>query len=460
MLLKGGKLVSENGVKKADIRISGEIIGEVANNLTPDLGEEVIDVAGKLVLPGIIDAHTHFKLRSRGTVTADDFYWGGRSAAFGGVTTVVDYADQAPDSLLKGVKNRIKDATDSVIDYTFHLVINDDFQPQIEVDKLHELREFGINSIKLFTTYQDMYMLDDKKWSPLLKAAKEAKLLVTVHAEKDKIIQKKQRIYDDQNKLGVKYHSDIRPDIAESETIRDLCKYVEDIQMPIYIAHLSSKKGYEEILKGRKAGINIRAETTPHYLLLTRDLLAGQDGRLNFMTPPLREEKDNEALWEGVIDETIDVIATDHCAFSIKQKEEGSNSLDVLPGIPGVETLLPLVYTYGVKEGRITLSKMVKLLSTMPAKIFGLYPRKGSLRPGSDADLVVFDPNKKMTIEHKQLHSKAGYTPYQGMKMEGSPLFTILRGNKLVKDGEFLGTKGSGQFIKANLSSLYSENLD
>ncbi|MGM0471046.1 MAG: dihydropyrimidinase [Bacillota bacterium] len=457
MLLKGGKAVSEEQIKEVDIRVEGEKISEVKANLEPKADEEVIDIAGKYILPGIIDSHTHFELHARGTVTADDFYWGSRSAAFGGVTTVIDYADQLPDSLLKGITKRIKQAEDSVIDYNLHLVLNDDFEPEKQLDELYKLKDFGISSIKLFTVYPGLYKIADEKWSSVLEAAKKAEILVTVHSEKDEIIQEQKEIYKEQDKLDIEYHPDIRLGRAEGEAVKEVSQYAEEVDLPIYIVHLSSKEGYQELLNARERGVDIYAETTPHYLLLNRELLQGENGQLHLMTPPLRKVEDNEVLWQGVMDDVIDIIATDHAAFNIKQKNEGSNSLDTFPGIPGVETLLPMTYTYGVNRDRISLTKLVSLLSTNPAKTFGLYPQKGSLEVGTDADLVVFDPDKEVPMNGDTLHSQAGYTSFAGKTAEGFPILTMLRGNILVNDGEFIGTKGFGKFVEANRSSLYNK---
>lgn len=458
MLLKGGRVVYEKGIKELDIRIKGEKIASLAKDLAPAEGEEVINVAGKLIFPGIIDSHTHFNLHSRGTVTVDDFYRGGISAAFGGVTTVIDYADQESGSLIKGLEVRKAEARDAVIDYSFHLVLNNNFQPEGQSVELNLLREAGVSSLKIFTTYKGLYLLDDDKLAPLFKAAREAGLLITVHAEKDEIISQREETYRSREKLGVRYHPEIRPGIAEGEAVKHLIGLVEEHDCPLYIVHLSSREGYQEVLQAREKGLDLYVETTPHYLLLNRKLLEGADGRLNLMTPPLRGAEDNETLWEGVSAGIIDVIATDHCAFTAEQKAEGNNSLDILPGIPGVETLLPLIYTYGVEEGRITLSRLVELLSANPARLFGLYPEKGSLQVGTDADLVVYDPGVEWELRGDNLHSGSGYTPYQGMRVKGKSIMTILRGKVIVEGDKFTGRKGDGRFIKAGQSSAFSRS--
>lgn len=455
LLLKNAKVVIADKIKEGDVRIEGEKIKEIAKVLSPKQDEEVIDLAGKLLLPGLIDSHVHFSLHSRGTVTIDDFYSGGVSAAFGGVTTIIDYADQVDNSLIKGLVKRKLEARDSVIDYNLHLCVDNNLSSERYLKDFYRLRENGISSLKAFTTYSDIYMLNNKKWTALFKAAKQAEMLVTVHAENDQIIQDNILKYRAKKQLGVEYHPDIRSSVAEAEAISELCQLLKHLEMSLYIVHLSSQKGYQQILKAREQGVDIYAETAPHYLLLTRQLLEGEGGRLNLMSPPLREKEDNRVLWNGVAEGEIDVIATDHCAFSVEQKKAGGNSLDILPGIPGVETMLPLIYTYGVKVGKISLTKMVELLSTNPAKIFGLYSQKGSIEVGKDADLVVFDPDLEVQLQGDRLHSKAGYTSFEGIKVKGMPVMTILRGKKIVAEGKFLGKRGYGKFIKADKSVVY-----
>ena len=449
MLIKGGKIVTSEQIEKEDIRIKGEKIVEVGRGLSPAAGEEVIDAGGKYIFPGIIDAHTHFKLQARGTVTADDFYWGGRSAAFGGVTTVIDYADQEKDSLLAGLEKRKKEAADSVIDYSFHLVLNNNFSPQKHIGEFSNLIDEGISSLKIFTTYQDIYMLARDKLISLFNAVKETGLLITVHAEDDDIINEREEEYRARAMLGIHYHPEIRPGRAEGEAVKKLTDLAEKIGIPIYIVHLSAEEGYRAALEARKQNCRVYLETAPHYLLLDRHLLSCSNSQLNLMTPPLRRKKDNEILWEGIGNGSIDVIATDHCAFSIEQKMEGKNSLDTLPGIPGVETLLPLIYTSGVRAGKISLKRMVELLSVNPAQIFGLYPEKGSIEEGTDADLVIFNPDIRWELKGEVLHSRADYTPFAGREVYGKPTTTILRGQKIVERDIFTGKKGYGRFVRA-----------
>jgi len=450
VLIKNGNVVTAFKTEKEDLRIQGEKITEIGFNLKPFGDEEVIDASGKYVFPGVIDSHTHFSLHSRGTTSIDDFYWGGISASLGGVTTHIDFADMEGGSLIKGLEKRFEETIDSVIDFHFHVVINNDFDPLTQYQQLREIRDFGISSLKAFTTYKNIYMLSSDKWEPLFKKASDNNLIVAVHAEDDEIIEKNISKFQRENKLDVLYHPDIRPSKAEQKAVKEICEVAHKTNVSLYIVHLSSKAGYKVIKEYKNLkDFNFYVETTPHYLLLTRELLEGPKARLYLMTPPLREREDNEALWEGVQKGFIDVIATDHCAYNEEQKSQGENSLDIFPGIPGVETLLPLTYTYGVNKGLISVNRLVELLSTNPAKIFKLYPQKGTIALNSDADLVIFDPNLKDVLNSSNTHSKAGYTPFEGFEVEGAPITTILRGKVIVKDRKFVGEKGFGRFVKA-----------
>ena len=454
MLLKNGLIYDQEvgDVIKGDLRIEGEKISEIDKKLKTKKNEKTIDVSGKYVLPGIIDSHVHFELEARGTIADDDFYQGSISAAYGGVTTFIDYADMTEDSIISGLEDRIKKAEDkAILDYNLHLVINNDFQVEKHLTEIERLPEKGISSLKLFTTYRDIYMLEEEKIKAIFKKAAELNIVITVHAENNELIEKNKSKYKKNNKTDYKYHPDIRTAEAEKRAIKKMSKYAYNMGVRLYIVHLSSKKGYLETLKARKKGVDIKVETTPHYLLLTREKLEEKNAGYNFMTPPLRTKKDNNALWQGYQKDMIDVIATDHCAFSKAKKDEGSNMFDTYPGISGVETLFPLIFSYGYKKDFISLNQLVDGLSTNPAKIFGLYPQKGSLEIGSDADILVYDPHKKRKLKSDDLHSNAEHTAYEGMEIIGDTYLTILRGNILVQNGDLKAEKGCGRFINAKL---------
>ncbi|MFW5736861.1 MAG: dihydropyrimidinase, partial [Halanaerobium sp.] len=455
---KNAKVVDDIGIRKSDILIEGEkIAAEEKRGFFEEKelkGEfKVIDLDGKYLFPGIIDAHTHYSLHSRGTVTADDFYQGSIAAAAGGVTTVIDYIDFPKDGDFKrSVAERKKEAADSIIDYNFHQVVQD-FDDQISKN-LADLKELGLASIKLFTTYKDVgYMIEREKWAQLFKRLKEIDILPQVHAEDDALIQDLQKVYSSRDLTAPRFHPAIRPSIAEALAVKDMGEEALKAGIPLYIFHLSSAEGLEVVRELRSRKAQIYTETTPHYLLLDNSYLNREDAQLYFMTPPLRCKYDNQILWQGISQNEFQIVATDHCAFSREQKMQSDSSLEILPGIPGTEMLLPLLYSSGVRNNRITIRELVELLSVNPAKIFGLYPEKGSLEAGTDADLTVFNPNVEKKLTAENLHSAAEYSPYNDFTVKGYPVMTFRRG-KLIFDNKLRAEKGSGKFTFAHSSSL------
>jgi dihydropyrimidinase len=446
MLIKSGTLVTHQSQQAGDLRIEDGRIVQLGD-LAPLPGEEVYDARGRLVLPGVIDSHTHFLLRARGAVTADDAFSGGRAAALGGVTTVIDYADLLPTGgMAASILERMDQFQACPVDYSFHLVVNDNFQGAM-TPQFHELRKLGIGSVKLFTTYKEAgYMLGHEKAQMVLMGCREAGILVTVHAEADDVVSEATQAGISAGKTAPRYHPDLRPAQAEALAVKRLAELSQETGCPVYIVHLSSQAGLEVVRQAQELGIQIIAETCPHYLLLDRTRLEGPQGAHWLMTPPLREKQDNQALWQGLSTGLISTVATDHCAFTPAQKALGNDSLDILPGIPGVETLLPLTYTYGV-EG-LGLPRLVEVLCHNPAQLFGL-TGKGSLTPGSDADLVIYDPTGERILAGNESYSQAGYNPFAGLSVKGRVEATILRGRVVVKDGEFYGIRGGGKFAAA-----------
>ena len=448
-LIKGGLLVDTEWMRHQDILIEGSKIKRVAPvidqaQLPSDTA--VIDASGLCVLPGIIDAHTHYHLVSRGTVTADSFEEGSRLAAFGGVTTVVDFADDDKHSLLGSFNARRREMAPMAIDYTLHQGVyayRDDIAAE-----LRSIAESGVGTLKIFTTYRDVGYLVEKRdeLKAIFSAAKDLGLLVTVHSEDDHIITEIGRNW----KGGYRPidHASLRPAEAEAEAIRYVGGIAEELDMPVYIVHLSSKAGLEAVRELRSRGVKLICETTPHYLFLDKSKLEGDKGPLYVMTPPLRTKEDNEALQEAVLNGEIQVIATDHCAFTYEQKLESNDCRTIYPGIPGTEELLPLVNTFALSSGSLSLSQVVNLLSTSPAKIFGLYPEKGSLEEGTDADIVLFDPDFSWTLSKDTIHSASGYTAYEGMSVTGKVVMTYLRGRLVMGDGIYLGLSGDGRYLK------------
>jgi dihydropyrimidinase len=459
-LLHNGILVMEDGVHRGEILMDGERILAAGRSIDRKdaEGAELIDAGGAFVLPGIIDAHTHYHLVSRGTVTVDSFFEGSRLAAFGGVTTVVDFADHdTTRPVIESARERIDSMSSGMaVDFALHQGIYGVTDSIFE--ELENLKAAGVTAVKIFTTYREAgYLIDTDKLRTLFDCCRKLRLLVTVHAEDNAVIEELAEKQGDAP-AGPDMHPVLRPAEAEARAAAYITALAGEAGMPIYIVHLSSRLGLESVRKARNTGIRVCAETTPHYLLLDKEYLKRPDANCYLMTPPLREKQDNQALWEAVSGGEIDVIATDHCAFTEKQKNLSHDCRTILPGIPGTEELLPLIYTYGVEKKRITLQRLTELLSRNPASCFGLYPKKGSLKPGTDADIVIFNPHEEWIISHDSQHSAAEYTPYEGTPVKGRVRMTILRGKTLVKDRFYHGEAGSGRFMQAGESSVYGES--
>ena len=451
LLIKNGLVVDTEWTRHSDILVEGSRIRRIARNISvEDCPEDVhvVDATGLCVLPGIIDAHTHYHLVSRGTVTADSFLEGSKLASYGGVTTVVDFADDNKVSLLSSTKDRLKEMREMSIDYALHQGVYA-YRDSIRAE-LNQMKNAGVGAIKIFTTYKNVGYLVEKReeLKEIFSAAKELGILVCVHAEDDSIVTEISENWKGQ--FRPEDHPDLRPSEAEAQALRYVGEIAGELDMPIYIVHVSSKAGIETIRDLREKGVKVIAETTPHYLFLDRSKLSGPEGPLYVMTPPLRTKEDNEALQEALVDGEIQVVATDHCSFTREQKLESSDVRTIYPGIPGTEELLPLIYNFGHVSGQLSIGQIVNLLSTGPAKAFGLYPKKGVLQEGSDADIVLFDPSEIWTISSATTHSASHYTPYEGMTVMGRVKMTYLRGRLIMGHDIYLGLEVDGQFVKAH----------
>ncbi len=450
LLIKNGLIVDTEWTRHSDILVDGAKIIRIAPHIDENKlpsGTNVIHADGLCVLPGLIDAHTHYHLVSRGTVTADSFEEGSKLAAFGGVTTVVDFADDNKMSLLDSLSSRRKEMSAMAIDYALHQGVYK-YRAEIE-DEMAEIKAAGCGTLKIFTTYRDVgYLVENRdELKAIFKSAKDLGLMITIHCEDDKLIQE----------IGSSWkgsyrpidHASLRPAEVEAAAIRYVGEIAEEVGTSIYIVHLSSKKGLEAVRELRSKGVTVNVETTPHYLFLDKSKLEGADGALYVMTPPLRTKEDNEALQEALLEGEIQVVATDHCSFTREQKLSSDDCRTIYPGIPGTEELLPLINTFAHTSGKLSLSQIVNLLSTRPAKLFGLYPEKGALKEGSDADIVLFNPEWSWTLSADTLHSAAHYTAYEGFPVTGKVVMTYLRGRLVMGDDIYLGIKGDGKFIRA-----------
>ena len=451
-LIKNGNIVTTSQTYKADLLIENEIIKAIGD-FSNETADEIIDATEKYVIPGAIDAHTHMNLKQSERFTSvDSFYTGGVAAACGGTTTIIDHiAFSAPGSNLHTSINHYYElAKDCAIDYAFHGVIqhiNDDIINEMEGLVLNE----GITSFKAYSTYG--YPISDDGFLRILTSMKKTGGVLTVHCENHGITNYLKDDFVKNGKLAAKYHPLSRPNYTESETVGRLIQISELAgDSNLYIVHTSAKESLEQVRLARKKGIkNLKVETCPQYLFLTDDVYDKEDKEsLKYiMAPPLRKKEDNVALINAIKDNTIDVVATDHCPFMLEQKLEGIGDFSKAPGgVAGVEERVMLMFTNMVSTGQITENEFVKIMCENPAKIFGMYPKKGTLTIGSDADIVIINPNNKSKIKRENLHSNCDYSIYEGFDVSCSIDNVFLRGKMIVKDGGFVGEKGYGKFIK------------
>ena len=450
ILIRNGIVTDDRTSEKADVLISGGKIEAVGSCIEPFEGDTVIDASGMYVLPGLIDAHTHYHLVSRGTVTCDSFPEGSRLAAFGGVTTVVDFADHNKgQDLLQSLDYRKDEMRDGMaIDYTLHQGVyghgyNDTIGSQLE-----KLKAKGVKTLKIFTTYRNTgYLIENRdNLLDLFRNARRLGMLVCAHCEFNPMIEE---ISDNwKGDFSPASHALLRPAEAEGKAIELFGGIALEADCPLYVVHCSSESGLNAIRELRKKGLMVYAETTPHYMFLDKGKLSGKDASLYVMTPPLREKSDNKAIQDGILGGEFQVVATDHCAFTREQKLSSSDCRTIYPGIPGTEEMFVLLNTFRDGHPEMTMQDLVGLVSTNPAKLFGIYPKKGSLEVGTDADVVVFDPSVRWTLADDNVHSASHYTPYRGFEVHGKVRTTILRGKVIMDDGRYYGVPGEGRFIE------------
>ena len=453
-LLKGGTVVNAHSTRVADVLINGEVVEKIGENLSAE-GAEVVDVTGKLLFPGFIDAHTHFDLDVCNTTTADDFYTGGRSALRGGTTMVIDFAcPNKGESLQYGLDLWHKKADGkTACDYGFHMTI-DDWNESI-IEELPKMFDQGVSSFKMYMTYPAM-MIGDEAMFLALRKMKELGGIAGVHCENagviDALIAEKKAA----GELGPESHPKCRPSVLEAEAVSRLLKMAKLADVPVVIVHLSSEAGLREVEAARAHGQKVFVETCPHYLLLDDSLYSKPDfeGAKYVCAPPLRKKLDNEVLWKAVAEGEIQTVSTDHCSFTLSQKAAGRGDFTKIPGgMPGVETRGVLLYTFGVAQGRITAQRMAEVLSEAPAKLYGAFPRKGQIAEGADADIVVYDPQGTSLITAADQAANVDYAPYEGTEIAGHIAQVWLRGSLRVNEGEILDDRG-GQYIPRGKSLL------
>src|SRR5262247_1660541 len=453
-LIKNGHVVTAVDSYVADVLIEDSTIALIGRDLERivDSPDKTIDANGRLVFPGGIDPHTHMDLPFGGTAASDDFETGTRAAAFGGTTTIIDFAVQYHG---QGLNEALdvwfsKAEGKAAIDYGFHLIVTD--LPDGRLPELKAMIDQGVSSFKLFMAYPGVFLVDDGTIFKAMTAAGEKGGLICMHAENGVVIDVLVKRALAEGKRAPKYHALTRPTKAEAEGVHRAIAIAEMANSPVYIVHLSCYDALKEVQAARDLGLPAFAETCPQYLLLDYSLYEKPDfeGAKYVMTPPLRDRENQELLWRGLRGDDLQVISTDHCPFCFKeQKELGRGDFSKIPnGGPGVENRMSLIYHHGVTQGRISLNRFVELTSTAAAKIFGLFPKKGTIAVGSDADIVIFDPNREQTISAATHHMRVDYSAYEGWRVRGVTETVLSRGRVIVENNEFKGRAGAGRFIK------------
>lgn len=468
ILIKSGTLITASDTFCADILIEGEKIVQIGKDLScPDA--HVVDAAGKLVLPGGVDPHTHFDLPMFGTVSSDDHYSGHKAAAFGGTTTVIDFVPQVTDSLAADVEAwHAKADRKAAIDFSFHMNITH-WDEAIE-KQLADLPDMGITSIKVFTAYNDRLRLQDGEIFQVLRRARQINLLTLLHAENGDLIELLTSEALAAGNTSPIWHARTRPAWGAVEAVLRGAALAAQADAPLYIVHMNVAGEVDQLAYVRQHGLPVMGETCPQYLFFTEDYLNRPDGAKWVCSPPVRTEQDHYRLWQGLAEGILQVVATDHCPFfydgtrpilyegqpvAIPGKELGRQDFTQIPnGLPGVGDRLPVMWTYGVHSGKITPNQFVALHCTNPAKIFGLYPRKGVLLPGADADIVIWDPDKRITYGVAYAQHRTDHNLYEGLELTGFPEKVFLRGQLIVDRGNWFGKPGMGQFLYRKSGSV------
>jgi dihydropyrimidinase len=458
-LIRQGRIVTAVDDYTADILIEGGRIVAIGESLQVGEDTQLVDAKGMLVLPGGVDCHTHMDNTFGASTTCDSYESGTRSAAFGGTTTIVDFAFQRQGtSVLEAIENtRAKGAVGACIDYGFHVIVTS-VEAQTLADMQHAIRHEGVSSFKMFMAYPGSVMVDDAAIFQAMRMVGQHGGMIALHAENGTIIELLIKEALAQGHTAPKYHALTRPAIMEGEATHRGIKLAELAEAPVYFVHLSAKEALKHVVEARDMGVPVFAETCPHYLFFDDSVYDSEDFDLAryVMSPPLRSKESQKALWTALRTDDLQLVSTDHCPFCMKeghlgrvnQKPYGRQDFSKIPnGIPGVETRMPTLYDGGVRSGRISLNRFVELTSTAPAKLFGMFPRKGTIAVGSDADIVLFDPAQPHVISAATQHSNTDFTLFEGKKVTGKVCKVMLRGEWLVDGDQWLGRPGNGRFV-------------
>jgi dihydropyrimidinase len=452
VLIQNGTIVNADTITRSDLLIDGAVIKEIRADIPTAAADTIVDATGLLLLPGGIDAHTHLDMPFGGSNSADDFLTGTRAAAIGGTTTIVDFAIQA-----RGTKMRTaldtwwkKAEGKACIDYGLHMIVTDLGAAGLE--DMDDLVREGVASFKLFMAYPNVLMVDDATIFKALRQTAKNGALICMHAENGSVIDVIVQQALAEGKTAPIYHALTRPTRAEAEAVHRSIAMAEMAGVPVYIVHLSSEDALNQVREARDRGLPAFAETCPQYLLLSIEDVQdkGWEGAKYVFTPPLRERKNQPKLWEGLRKDNLQVVSTDHCPFCFEdQKALGKDDFTKIPnGGPGIENRLQLLHHHGVGLGNLTLNRFVELVSTAPARIFGMYPKKGVLAVGSDADIVLWDPVAAHTISAATHHMRVDYSMFEGFHVRGNARDVYSRGELIVSKGKFIGTPGRGQYLR------------
>ena len=462
-LIKNGTLITASDTFEADILIEGETIAQIGRDLQHP-NAEVIDATGKLIMPGGVDPHVHLDLPMFDTVSSDDHYTGHKAAAFGGTTTVMDFVVQEEKGFDHSVDLWMKMAEKAAIDYSFHMNLTN-FNDKIAAE-IPSLMKMGIQTLKVFTAYNRRLRIDDGSIFKALRIAKDNGMLVMAHCENGDVIETLVQQALAEGHTEPEWHAWTRPSWGAVEATLRMAAMAEQADSPMYIVHMNAGGEVDMLRYARERGVKVMGETCPQYLFFTEDALSREDGSKWICSPPMRTEMDNARLWQGLHDGTLQTVGTDHCPFffdgtqpiiyegkeiAIPGKELGKYNFTKIPnGLPGIQDRMPIMWTYGVRTGNITANQFVAYMSTNPAKIFGLYPRKGALIPGADADVVIWDPEKQVKYGVAHSHQRTDYNLYEGWELAGYPEKVFLRGKLIVDGEEWKGKRGDGKFLKRN----------